>query len=164
MPMNVCTLLFLYFIFYSCANAQEIIDLGTNGGTCEMDFQSAPIVETQVPEMFNEPSFTAHLEKWTEGSYTKPRPSMLKPYIGKSIFVFGANDAASEAAAAKVQADMGLCVDYTGLKDISSFRERTKITFPVQLANDYIVQVFNLKSYPVLVKVKEDTVEYSTDF
>ena len=148
----------------SCANAQDIIDLGTDGGTCAMVFQSPPIVDTQVPPTSNEPSFTAHLEKWTEGTYTAARPDMLKPYIGKSIFVFGANDAASEAAATKVQADMGLCVDYTGLKDISSFRERTKITFPVQLANDYIVQVFNLKSYPVLVKVEEDSVEYSTNF
>jgi hypothetical protein len=162
--MNVCILLFLYFAFYSCANAQEITDLGTDGGTCEMVIQPAPIVDAQIPQTVNEPSYAAHLEKWTEGSYTEPRPDILKPYIGKSIFVFGANDAASEAAAIKVQADMGICVDYTGLKDVSSFRERTKITFPVQLANDYIVQVFGLKSYPVLVKVKEDSVEYSTDF
>ena len=89
---------------------------------------------------------------------------MLKRILGNQVFVFGANDEASEAAATKVKADMGLCVEYKNLQDLRSFRERTKITFPVQLANDYIVSVFNLKSYPVLVKVKENTVEYSTDF
>lgn len=129
-----------------------------------MVFELTPIVEARFPEAVQEPSFSAHLEKWTNGSYSEQRPAMLKPYIGKSIFVFGANDEASEAAAGKIKADIGLCVDYKNLQDISSFRERTKITFPVQLANDYIVSVFNLKSYPVLVKVTEDKVEYSTDF
>lgn len=148
----------------SCVNAEDVTDLGTDGGTCDMVFQSAPVVDAHIPQTFNEPSFAAHLEKWTEGSYAQPRPDVLKPYIGKSIFVFGANDAASEAAAVKVKADLGLCVEYKNLQDLSSFRERTKIVFPVQLANDYIVSVFSLKSYPVLIKVKEDTVEYSTDF
>lgn len=129
-----------------------------------MTFQAAPIVDAQLPQSLDEPSYSANLEKWTNGSYSTPRPDMLKPYIGKSIFVFGANDAASEAAAQKVKADLGLCVEYRNLEDLSSFRERTRITFPVQLANDYIVSVFKLKSYPVLVKVKGDTVEYSTDF
>ena len=160
----------VYFIFllylFSChlVKAAEIIDLGTEGGTCEMDVQSVPIVDSQIPQTFDEPSFASHIENWNNGSYTEARPAMLKPYIGKSVFVFGANDAASEAAAAKVKADLGLCVGYKNLEDLSSFRERTKITFPVQLANDYVVSAFNLKSYPVLVKVKEDTVEYSTDF
>jgi len=162
--MKIYNLLFLFFIFSPWAKSQDTIDLGNLGGTCEITFQSAPVVDAQFPQTIKEPSFAARLEKWTNGSYTQPRPDMLKPYIGKSIFVFGANDAASEAAATKVRADLGLCVDYTGLKDVSSFRERTKISFPVQLANDYTVSVFNLKSYPVLVKVKENTVEYSTDF
>ena len=162
--MNLYTTFLFFFMTCSCASAQDIIDLGTVGGTCEMDFGSAPIVEARFPETVQEPSFSTHLEKWTNGSYSEQRPPMLKPYIGKSIFVFGANDEASEAAAGKIKADMGLCVDYKNLQDIGSFRERTKITFPVQLANDYIVSVFNLKSYPVLVKVTEDKVEYSTDF
>ena len=162
--MNIFILLLSIFVLGSCANAKDITDLGTEGGICEMTFQSVPIVDAQFPQSMKEPSFSSHLEKWTEGSYTQPRPAMLKPYIGRSIFVFGANDEASDAAAAKVKADIGLCVDYNNLADLSSFRERTKITFPVQLANDYIVSVFSLKSYPVLVKVKEDTVEYSTDF
>lgn len=162
--MKICNFLFIFFILSPWANAQDTIDLGTEGGTCEMSVLSVPIVNAQIPQNFNEPSFTAHLEKWIDGSYAQPRPDMLKSYIGKSIFVFGANDAASEAAGAKVKADLGLCVEYKNLQDLSSFRERTKITFPVQLANDYIVSVFNLKSYPVLIKVKEDTVEYSTDF
>ena len=128
-----------------------------------MTFQSAPIVNTRYPTNMMS-HFSAHLEKWTNGSYAQPRPDVLKMYIGKSVFVFGANDEASEAAASKVKADIGLCVDYRNLQDISSFRERTKITFPVELANDYIVSVFNLKSYPVLVKITENTLEYSTDF
>jgi len=137
--MRLYITFFLLILFIPWAKAQDIIDLGQEGGTCEMVFQSAPIVEAQVPQTFDEPSFSAHLEKWKNGSYTQPRGDMLKPYIGKSIFVFGASDEASEAAATKVKADIGLCVDY-------------------------IVQAFDLKSYPVLVKVKEDTVEYSTDF
>ncbi len=162
--MRLYILFSLFILFIPWAKAEDIVDLGQQGGTCEMVFQSAPIVEAQMPQTMKEPSYSSHLEKWTNGSYTHPRGIMLKPYIGKSIFVFGVNDEASEAAAAKVKADMGLCVEYNNLQDLSSFRERTKITFPVQLANDYIVSVFDLKSYPVLVKVKEDTVEYSTDF
>ena len=161
--MKYFILFFLFFILSSWAKAQDISDLGTEGGTCDITVQTVPMVETHTPTI-EEPSFNAHLEKWTNGAYSEPRPDMLKMYVGKRVFVFGANDEASEAAAAKVKADMGLCVEYNNLQDLSSFRERTKITFPVQLANDYIVQVFDLKSYPVLVKVKEDTVEYSTDF
>ena len=162
--MKICNLLFLFFIFSPLANAQDIVDLGAEGRTCEMIYHPAPIVNTLLPQTIEEPSFAANLEKWTNGSYSTQRPDMLKAYIGKSVFVFGANDEASEAAATKVKADMGLCVEYKNLKDLANFRDRTKITFPVQLANDYIVSVFNLKSYPVLVKVTENTVEYSTDF
>ncbi len=162
--MRIYILFFPFFVLSPLAQAQGTIDLGTNGGTCEMVFQSAPTADAQVSQRIDEPSFAAHLEKWANGSYTQQRPAMLKPYIGKSVFVFGANDAASEAAGKKVKADLGLCVNYADLKDVSSFREKTKIAFPVQLANDYIVQEFNLKSYPVLIKVKEDSVEYSTDF
>ena len=106
----------------------------------------------------------AHLEKWDNGSYSEQRPAMLKPYIGKSVFIFGTNDAASEAATAKVKADFGLCVNYSNIKDVSAFREKTNISFPVQLATEFLIQKFNLKNYPVLIKIKEDTVEYSTDF
>jgi len=85
-------------------------------------------------------------------------------YVRKKVFVFGANDEARVAAATKVKADIGLCVEYRNLQNLNSFKEQTKITFPVELANDYVVSVFNLKSYPVLVTIKENTVEYSTDF
>jgi len=162
--MKYCILFFLFFVLSPGAKAQDPIDLGTEGGTCEMTVQSVPIVDTQLPQTIEEPSFAANLEKWTNGSYSTQRPDMLKAYIGKLVFVFGANDEASEAAAIKVKADIGLCVEYRNLKDLADFRDRTKITFPVQLANGYIVSVFNLKSYPVLVKVTENTVEYSTDF
>lgn len=162
--MKIYIFIFLLLGIGSYVNAQDITDLGTEGGTCEMTHQSVPIVKTLLPLTMEEPSFAANLEKWVNGSYSTQRPDMLKAYIGKSVFVFGANDEASEAAATKVKADMGLCVEYKNLKDLADFRDRTKITFPVQLANDYIVSVFNLKSYPVLVKVTENTVEYSTDF
>ena len=162
--MRIYFLCLIFIGVCSYVNAQDVTDLGTDGGSCELAFHSAPIVDTQFPQSFNEPSFTAQLEHWNNGTFSQARPNMLKPYIGKTVFVFGSNDAASEAAAKKVKADLGLCVEYKNLEDLSSFRERTKITFPVQLANDYVVSAFNLKSYPVLVKVKEDTVEYSTDF
>ena len=94
--MRIYIIFFLLILFIPWAKAEDIIDLGQEGGTCEMVFQSAPIVEAKVPQTFDEPSFSAHLEKWTNGSYTQPRGDMLKPYIGKSIFVFGASDEASE--------------------------------------------------------------------
>ena len=157
-------IIFLFlFVTCSCASAQDVIDLGIDGGTCPVTIQSAPIVNSDIPAA-NEPSYSAHLEKWTNGSYSQPRPDMLKMYVGKTVFVFGANDQASEAAASKIKADLGLCVDYKNLQDISGFRERTKMAFPVELANDYIVSVFGLKSYPVLVRITENTLEYSTDF
>ncbi len=157
-------IIFLFlFITFSCASAQDVIDLGTDGDTCPVTIQSVPIVNTDIPQA-NEPSYSAHLERWVNGSYSQPRPDMLKMYVGKKVFVFGANDEASIAAATKVKADIGLCVEYRNLQDLNSFKEQTKITFPVELANDYVVSVFNLKSYPVLVTIKESTVEYSTDF
>ena len=161
--MKYFILFFLFFILSSWAKAQDISDLGTEGGTCDITVQTVPMVETHIP-MIEEPSFNAHLEKWTNGAYSEPRPDMLKMYVGKRVFVFGANDEASLEAAKKVKADMGLCVEYKNLQDLKFFREQTSIAFPVELANDYIVSVFNLKSYPVLVTVKENTVEYSSDF
>ena len=161
--MKHCILFFIFFILSPWAKAQDISDLGTEGGTCDITVQTVPMVETHIPAI-EEPSFNAHLEKWTNGAYSEPRPDMLKMYVGKRVFVFGANDEASLEAAKKVKANIGLCVEYKDLQDLKSFREQTNIAFPVELANDYIVSVFNLKSYPVLVTVKENTVEYSSDF
>ncbi len=162
--MKTLILSILFFVLTSWVNAQDVIDLGTEGNTCSLVLEQIPVRNSQISKHFNEPSFSSDLEKWNNGSYSKQRPSKLKPFIGKSIFIFGTNDIASEAAAVKVKADFGLCVKYNNIKEVGTFRERTKISFPIQLATSYIIQEFDLKSYPVLIKIKEDSVEYSTDF
>jgi len=69
-------IIFLFlFITFSCASAQDVIDLGTDGDTCPVTIQSVPIVNTDIPQA-NEPSYSAHLERWVNGSYSQPRPDM----------------------------------------------------------------------------------------
>ena len=47
--MNFYTLLLFIFLTSSCANADEVVDLGTDGWTCPLNFQTTPLVDTNIP-------------------------------------------------------------------------------------------------------------------
>lgn len=158
-------ILFSCFLLISpLANANELVELDTQGGTCPLEFLSIRGSSIVLPSSVSDPSFSARVPKWGDASYTKPRPEALKSFVGQKIFVFGTTDPASEAAALKVKPSFGICVQYKDLESIRAFKERTNATFAVQLANDYVISALEIKSYPVLITVKEDVVEYSTDF
>ena len=148
----------------SLAYANEVVDLGTEGGTCSLDFYQSPLFPVALPTAVSGPVYVAPAEKWEGTDGKEARPEILKSFVGKTIFVFGINDAASESAAMKVHPDLAICVRYSKMDEIREFREKTKATYPIQLANDFVVESFKIKSFPVLIKVTEASIEYSSDF
>lgn len=151
-------IILLVAVFTSTFSSAEIIDLGTYGSTCEIKqtsdyfFKGGDITQ----------DFLLSFPK-TDFSY-KPRltlnPTLEEKIIykpgafNKKIFIFGALDENSKLLSKNVNADYALCVNFTSVKDIVTFRAENDLKMPIQLANEETLKYLQIDSYPALITIK----------
>jgi len=160
---------------YSSGFTDEIVDLGVIGFTC--DIRKEKIYNEDIFHLKREDN----LRKIHQEEINMGYKSGLEKYSGElkinrfqleedltmpthRIFVFSAVDPLSEEKARKVSADYGLCIEYNSFEDIDSFRNKTNIKYPIQLANDSAVRFLKLTSYPALVIIKNGEIEVQVGF
>lgn len=169
--------LFLFCLFFLAAFAsasypwEDIIDLGEIGFSCPSDFKrnekSFPL--TFKNNVYLNPINLSYKSKLPE--HTGPPETRrlsfkknLNTPIGTKIFVFSCYDSESAKLASEVSADYGLCLAYKSLSDIKDFKQKAGIKYPVQIANDNILESFKITSYPALITVKEDDLQIQEGF
>lgn len=173
---------FIFCLFFLAASAcvsfasQDVIDLGETGFSCPLqltvvnkDHAMRSIldgVSGNTSSRSINPFFKSNLPGHSgppEMRHVSFKKNLSIP-IGTKIFVFSCFDEASMELASKLGFDYGLCIDYNSLNDIENFRNKTGISEPVQAANDEIIKVFGVTSYPALITVKEDEFQIQEGF
>ena len=169
--------LFFLILFASVSFAlEDITDLGETGFSSPIQFKEIS-KETPVRGMFGSISQNINIRpiKFSYKSaipkyYGAPqighlsfRKNLSLP-IGVKIFVFSCYDEDSIKIASTVNFDYGLCIDYKSMADIRDFKERAGIKWPVQIADDKMIKVLGVTSYPALVTVHDDELEIQEGF
>lgn len=76
--------------------------------------------------------------------------------IGTRIFIFSCYDEESIRVASEIKFDYGFCIECKLISDIEDFKKKAGMKQPAYIANDQIVESFNVTSYPALITVKKD--------
>lgn len=174
--MKETFLIIILFCFLNPVFAEEVIDLGVTGFTCKLN--KAEILKDHNKNLnapagrvnlnFNQEidiSYKARLSRHTGGlevNHIKLEAKGAQPK--KVIYVFSASDSYSAEKAGEVNPDYGLCIEFNSLDDISAWREKAKVSWPIQIANDRIVRFLRLRSYPALVTIEGNEIEVKTGF
>ena len=166
----LCLFCFSLFTAESFA-LDDVTDLGERGFSHPLDLKNrgaAPHLTPKNNLYFNPVDFSykAKMVKHdgpVEIRHLSFKKNFILP-IGTKIFVFSCYDEDSIRLASTVNFDYGLCIEYKSLNDIKDFKEKAGINKPIQIANDDIVGLFKISSYPELITVKEDGFEIQEGF
>ena len=76
--------------------------------------------------------------------------------IGTKIFIFSCYDEESVRVASEIKFDYGFCIECKSPSDIEDFKKKARVKQPAYIANDQVVESFNVTSYPALITVEKD--------
>jgi len=167
------TLLCLLLLMVFDLNAEEIVDLGSYGFVCE---EKINIIKQGHSNYINTHSKLINFDKSVDLSFIhepvkelSSREKMVSFKTGGKginkkikIFVFSATDQLSIEKAKNITADYGLCIKYSSINDIGSFREKTGVVFPIQLGNKDIVEYLKISEYPAIVTINNGEITVET--
>ena len=164
----------ILFIWSSVLSAETIIDLGVVGfaNNITKSFSANLRLSDNVvrsPEPYYKIKSNLNLSPNRGNQDKQPQTTIFKleKKTGghkKTILIFSALDPASAQKTQGSKIDYGVCVEYNSLDDIIIFREKTGVTYPIQLADAELVKFLKITTLPALVLIEGDRVEVTTGF